>query len=310
LQNSYNAYLLRAQDLLKAYVAFLSPPYQLHETQLAKTVTAFRNSIVKMSVDESDAISEIAIGSLSPSEIQQLYSTGRKIAWPLVGIGKIADIVIKMRHGDMQRYNPMGITEENISKALSVLDKPCHGLNELCQEGIEHILRQLECGRYANSWWYRIWTKDRGEKEVKPACMKPDFLAYFDAGLETFWQTRTDGLDQFVEDEKTNRLSHVAFIVIFNKFICCAVAQEVRNLIILVDTLRSQGSLSRRRLVVPDLRHISDKFVAFFAKSTSLGAGTYEPVNDFARRKRNNTAFFVGLMCQKRLCSQPVIGVY
>ena len=286
--NSYSAYLLRAVGLHKAYVGFLSPPFNLNEAELHKAIASFRTSLVELALDESEAISEIAYGSLSPSEIQQLYTTSRKITWPLVGISKLADIVIKMRHGDMQRYNPMGITEEDIKKALGCLDRPCHQLNELCQEGIEHIQRQLECGRYVNSLFHRFWysKEKKTEKDAKPGCMNPNFLEYFNAGVERFWETRTEGLENFLQDEKTNKLSHVAFIVIFNKFICFSLAQEVRNLIILVDTLRSQGSLTRKRLVIPDIRSMGGKLVGFFRKRTSMGAGNYEPADGFRRRKR------------------------
>ena len=184
----------------------------------------------------------------------------------------------------MELYNPMGITENDVVRALTLLYRPCHAVNALCQEGIEHAIHSLECGWYRKkSMAERLFLKPKIKRD--PPCMRPDFLSEFTSGVETFWQGRTEGLEEF-NDEETNRPSHVVFIVIFNKFMCYAVAQEVRNLILLVDSLPSQGTLTRNRILIPKFRNVGKRVLDFFRKRTSLGAGTYEPLEGFGRAKR------------------------
>ena len=85
---------------------------------------------------------------------------------------------------------------------------------------------------------------------VKPS---NDFLARFDLGLDAYWQQRTAGLAQF-HDHNLNTPSHTLFIVIFIEFLLLAVAQEIRNIVIFVDKLRSDGSLLHKRIRWPNIK--------------------------------------------------------
>jgi hypothetical protein len=220
-----------------------------------------------MSIDEPDAISELAYGALTGDDLSQLYEAGRKIASPVLGVGKIADLVMKMKRCDLELYNPMGITENDVIGALTMLYQPCHAVNALCQEGLEHAISSLECGWYRKkSMAERLFLKPKIKRD--PPCGQPDFLSTFTSGIETFWQGRTEGLEEF-NDEETNGSSHVVFIVIFNKFMCYAIAQESRNLILLVDSLPNQST--RNRIVIPRLRNVGKRILDFFRKQTSLG---------------------------------------
>ena len=273
---------------MKAYNAFLTPPqYRLDELEksLAKATSEFREALVKMSITISDAEAELAYGSLSADELSQLYEEGRKIAWPLLGVGKIADIVVKLKRGDMNHYNPMNLTEDDIVKALTLLDRPCHDMNDLCQEGIDYILSSLELGEYAKrSTIRRLFSRSKGWRSRGPSHSNPDFLTHFNSGLEAFWEGRTDGLDELY-DEKTHTPSHLVFIVVFNKFLLCAVAQEIHSLILLVNSLSSQGSLTRRRIIFPKFVYPHTVIVKFFRKRTGLGVDICEPLS-FGRAKR------------------------
>ena len=80
-----------------------------------------------------------------------------------------------------------------------------------------------------------------------------DFLERFDSGLDAYWQQRTAGLAQF-QDQTLNRPSHALFIVIFIEFLLLAVAQETRSIVIFVDKLRAEGSLTHKRVIWPNLR--------------------------------------------------------
>jgi hypothetical protein len=284
--------------LLKAYTAFLTPPqYRLNEleTSLEKATSVFRAALVKLSTTISDAEAEFAYGALSANELSQLYETGRKIAWPLLGVGTIADIVVKLKRGDLNRYNPMSLTEDDIVKALTVLDRPCHDLNDLCQEGIDRTLCSLELDKYAkHSSIRQLFSKLKSGESPSPVYLNPDFISHFNSRLEAFWEGRTNGLAEFY-DENTHRPSHLVFIVVFNKFLLCAVAQEIRSLLLLVDTLRSQGSLTRKRVVFPKLSSPHKTFLKFFHKRTDIGWDISEPL-EFGRAKRIYPRHVVGLV--------------
>jgi hypothetical protein len=249
---------------------------------LAKATSAFRAALVKMSLDKIDAEAEFAYGVLSAEELSHLYDSGRKIAWPLFGVGKISEIVLKLKRGDMDRYNPMNLTESDIVKALTVLDQPCRNLSDLCQEGIDHILQSLELGKYSKqSAIKRMFSKAR---QPDPSPLSPDFISHFDSGVEAFRKSWTDGLSEFY-DEKTQTLSHLIFIVVFNKFLLCAVAEEIHSVILLVDSLRSQNSLTRKRIIIPKLAHLREMITNFFHRRNRLGIDISEP-HDLGRVKR------------------------
>jgi hypothetical protein len=274
--------------LLKAYDAFLTPPqyrFDEHEQSLMKATSDFRAALVKMSIDKSDAAAELAYDFLSTEELLRLYEAGRKIAWPLLGIGKIAEIVIKMKRGDLNHCNPMNITEDDIIKALTLLVQPCHELDDLCQEGIQHVLCSLKLCDHANpSAMIRQFPTLNRRRVLDSAHLDHEFISRFNAGLETFWERRTEGLTDFYDD-KTRTPSHVAFIVIFNKFLLHAVAEEIRRSILLADSFRSQGMFAHRRLVFPKLGYLREAILKLFRKTNVLGMDISEPL-DFGRRER------------------------
>jgi hypothetical protein len=298
-------------------VTFLTPPqYRLdeHEKLLAKATSAFRAALVKLSHTKSEAKAEFAYGRLSAGEISQLYEAGRKIAWPLLGVGKIADIVIKLKRGDMNHYNPMNLMEDDILKALTVLDRPCHRLNDLCQEGLDHILASLELGNYRKGSFGRsLFSKAKHRGVRNSLHLNPDFISHFNSGLETFREDRMDSLAAFINKE-TNTPSHPVFIIVFNRFLLWAAAQEIRSLILLVDSLRGQGSLTRKRIVLPKLSYPHTSLVKFFRKRRFFGVDISEP-HGYARVKRE-VSLFTGLIlrdvietndsladCKRALCN-------
>lgn len=273
---------------MKAYVTFLTPPHyglEEHEISLGKATSSFRAALVKLSGIKSDAKAEIAYGEFSRKEISQLYTVGRKIAWPLLGIGKIADIIIKLRRGDMNNYNPMQITEDDIVKALTILGTPCHRINEMCREGIDHIVASLELDHRSQRLAVRrLFCKERlnGKSQLH---QDPGFLPRFNAEVQSFSKNTFDGLAECT-DKGTNTPKHPVFIVVFNKFLLCAVAEEISSLIVLVDSFRIQGSARPKRIVLPKFGNPGRSIRNFFHKRSFVGVSFVES-QSLGRAKRN-----------------------
>ena len=273
---------------MKAYVTFLTPPhYRLeeHEKSLAKATSSFRAALVKLSGIKSDAKAELAYSEFSREKISKLYTVGRKIAWPLLGIGKIADIIIKLRRGDMNNYNPMQITEEDIVKALTILGTPCHHINEMCREGIDHIVASLELDQHRpRSDVRHFFFKERrnGKSQLH---QDPDFVPRFNSEMQSFSENTFDGLTECT-DEAINTPRHPVFIVVFNKFLLCAVAEEISSLILLVDSFRIEGSVRSKRIVLPKFGNPCRSIRNFFHKRSFVGVSVVES-QSLGRAKRN-----------------------
>jgi hypothetical protein len=78
---------------LKAHNKFITPPHnsqsEEHERALTDAKAAYRAAFIKMQADKSDAKREFAYGALS-TDISELFKLGRKVAWPLLGVGTVA----------------------------------------------------------------------------------------------------------------------------------------------------------------------------------------------------------------------------
>ena len=104
-----------------------------------------------------------------------------------------------------------------------------------------------------------------------------EFLARLDSGLEAYWQQRTAGLAQF-QDHNLNRPNHAVFIVVFIEFLLLATAQEVRNTVVFVETLRSDGSLKLNRVIWPNLMKFRSAFVETYHRVRDNLFGNYEGI--------------------------------
>ena len=163
---------------------FFTPPQYLldeHEKSLAKATFSLPNCPPNLSSTNLEAKAEFAY-------ITALCSRP-KIAWPLLAVGKIADIVIKQKRGGMNNYNPMNIAEDDIVKALTILDRPFHRLNDLCQERIDHILATPEsCNYRKGSFGRRLFLKTKQSHVKSSLRLIRDLISHFSSSLEAFWR--------------------------------------------------------------------------------------------------------------------------
>ena len=227
-----------------------------------KAKEIFRGAFIKMAADKSDAKREIAYGVLSTNHISELFKLSRKITWPVLGMGTMAEIIGEvMRGGNMETAMNASdkdmIGLDDVQRAVKVLERPCQELNVLCREGLEHILCTLGLGKYAKpSLFTRLFKKSHpptADDETVRDIGTDAFLARFDAGLDTFKDLRKNSLPQFY-DAKQVTPTQGLFLVLSVEFLLFAVAQEIRELILFVDNLRLDGSLTRKRLVFPKMK--------------------------------------------------------
>jgi hypothetical protein len=157
----------------------------------------------------------------------------------------------------------MVVTNEDVSKARIYLERRCQELNGLCREGLEHILLSIKLGSTSRLSFAGGLFSSQKDGEITESG-RPDiglhpFVARFDQGLETYFDQRSVGLQQFL-DEKTKKPSHGLFIVVFVDFLLFQVAQEIRSLVLFIESLRSQGTLSSRQIVYPSMETIRLSF--------------------------------------------------
>ena len=258
---------------MEAHNDFLTPPDNFlskeHAKKLARAKDAYRAAFVKMATDKSDAKREFAYGVLSPDQISELFKLSRKITWPLVGIGTVASIIgeIMRASGDDSKKNPnadeITIIKDDLYRAINVLDRPGRELNTVCQEAIQHVLCTLQMGKYTNpSPLLRLFSKQAPatqDSEQNKDIGTDAFLIRFDACVDKFNAQRTDNLAQFY-DEKQVKPTQGLFLVLFVDFLLTAIAQEIRGLVVFVDCLRRDGSLTRKRFVYPKMKVLRKSF--------------------------------------------------
>jgi hypothetical protein len=95
----------------------------------------FRDALLKISLQWTDTQQEIAYGELSSDDLSELFKGGQKVAWPLLGIGSVAEIVNKIKRGNAEIDYPhaMIVTDDDIVHAMALLNKRCSELNKLIQ---------------------------------------------------------------------------------------------------------------------------------------------------------------------------------
>lgn len=282
-----------------------------------KAKEIFRGAFIKLAADKSDAKREIGYGVLSTNHISELFKLSRKIVWPVLGMGTMAEIIGEvMRGGNMETASAKDmIGLDDVQRAIKVLERPCQELNVLCREGLEHILCTLGLGKYAKPPPFaRLFKKSqppRADDETAQDIGTDAFVARFDAGLDKFKDLRTNDLAQFY-DAKQVKPTQGLFLVLSVEFLLFAVAQEIRVLISFVDNLRLNGSLSRKRLVFPKMKTFwkalkrllySPGAEDVVGKEYGGEEGDVYTKNFTGRTKR--TALFTRGVCDCRDCNTP-----
>lgn len=95
----------------------------------------FRETFVKISLQWRDTQQEIAYGKFSADDLSQLLG-GQKIAWPLLGIGSVHEIVNKLKRWNEGINYPhaMEVTDDDdVARAIDLLHHSCRELNSLIQ---------------------------------------------------------------------------------------------------------------------------------------------------------------------------------
>ena len=278
-----------------------------------KAKAAYQGTFVKVTADRTDAKKDFAYGVLSTDDISELYKLGRKVSWPLMGLGTVGGIIGEIRRGVATNRKPQevekeeaGVNDDDIIKAINVLDRPCHQLNVICQEGIEHVLCTLQLGKYAKpSAISRLLSK-------KPATAADDettdigkdaFLARFDAGLDAFKGQRTLNLAQFYDDNQANP-SESLFLVLYIEFLLFSVAQEIRALILFVDNLRNTGAITHKVFIYPKMKIIRKGLTRIFSARVAedvAGEGYGAEEGDIYTKNFNGRVNRIWPVCESML---------
>jgi len=270
-KSSFAGCINAASRVLEAHDAFVSPANfrsKEYEAALLKAKGAYRGAFIKMTTHKADAKREIAIGALTADDISQLYKLARKIAWPLLGLGTVAGII-----NELQIEQPTGasIAEiEDVAKAVNVLDRPCSAMNALCRDGLEHILSNLQMGKYSKSSLFtRLFSRKSStvsmDGEAARAIGTDAFLTRFDSGLAAFKDQRTNDLEQFYDENHVTPRRGL-FLVLFVEFLIYATAQEIRALILFTDGLRTNGALSRKQFILPRMKLLRKRIGKLFSR--------------------------------------------
>ena len=266
---------MAATKFLEAHNNYLNPPENFlseeHEQTLLRAKETYRAAFVNMATDRSDAKREVAYGVISTDQISELFKLARKIAWPLLGVGTVGGIIKEILRdgsvGSSSSQDNVTIGKDDVMKAINVLHRPCSELNSLCREGLEHVMCSLGMGKYAKpSPLARLFSKKastRPDHERAQDLGTDAFLSRFDSGLEKFVKQRTNNLAQFF-DEKRRTPTQGLFLVLFVEFLLYAVTNEIRGLIVFVDNMRNDGSLTRKRFIIPKMKVIQKAFTKVF----------------------------------------------
>ena len=189
-----------------------------------------------------------------------------------MGLGTIASIVGEMLNAPEELKNAADkgtLGADDVHRAITVLDRPCTVLNELCQEGIEHVKATLQMGKYAKpSFLSRLFGKKKakeGDAESASDLGTAAFITRFDEGVALFRSQRGENLAQFYDEAQVTPTQGL-FLVLSVGFLLLAVAQEIRALIVFVDQLRDSGELTKKRFIVPKVKVIRKAFEKLFER--------------------------------------------
>lgn len=272
-KSSFAGCINATSKVLEAHDTFVSPANfrsKEYEAALLKAKGAYRGAFIKMTTHKTDAKREIAIGALTAEDISQLYKLARKIAWPLLGLGTVAGIINELQIGQQTGGSIAEIEAEDVAKAVNILDRPCSAMNALCRDGLEHILCNLQMGKYSKpSLLTRLFSRKSSavpvDGEAARAIGTDAFLTRFDSGLAAFKDQRTNDLEQFYDENHVTPRRGL-FLVLFVEFLIYATAQEIRALILFTDGLRTNGALSRKQFILPRMKLLRKRIDKLFAR--------------------------------------------
>jgi hypothetical protein len=233
---------------------------------------------MKMAREKSDTKREISYGLLASNDLSNLCKLGSKIAWPLLGFGVVTSIIDKIfRDANINDQENLSSSNDEVINALNSLHRPCRELNILCQESIEHILCTLRLGAYAKlSPLRRLFAKKpKRTPENANDIGTDEFLPRFDSGLDVFRNQSADNLGHFYN--KPAVPSQGIFFVLFLDLLLLAVAQEIRSVILFVDSLRVEGAMDRKRFIFPKMKIFHKALSRAF--HPQVGGQRYEDVS-------------------------------
>ena len=160
-----------ATSLLHAYEDFLAPPNYLTEKGNSLTTSRknVRDNLINISVQWPDTEREIAYGVLSAKDLKGLFKGAQKAAWPLLGIGNVAEIVSKAKGWNDETDYPhaMTVTEDDVRRAMTLLNERCSELNKLIQ-GSSQL--RITNGRVHRTYYVLLMSRKVRQTVISKGC--------------------------------------------------------------------------------------------------------------------------------------------
>lgn len=220
---------------------------------------------VELYTDTLNAKQEIAYGKLNGDDLQRLFSAFRRILTPMSGIKTIIDAFDRVLFEDTAGKKGGESIEATSSHRNSLRHLPNRIMSRLLDsftdiaqiidEGIQHAAIVLE-----------YLPNQSGHDDIE--CQRPGsptFEHYMNCKIRAFHASRSEILGAWAKERdnanlgtQTNLLDHEdLYIVIQMENLICSIAIAVHELVIFADLKSKDGTMARKRLLLPSIGQFS-----------------------------------------------------
>ncbi|KAL9622165.1 MAG: hypothetical protein Q9160_003508 [Pyrenula sp. 1 TL-2023] len=259
------------------------------EAKAVKSILAQLSELYgKMNIELGFAKREIAYGQLGPSDLSEILTHLREILLPLFGMSTFIDIVQSAKKRK-RTLSSMVQSEETVKairelqteewdEMMAVSHDPFVKLNEALQDGLTHVLIVLGLAKQPKTSAKDVESNGgSGSVPGDPTFSRnvqkqmTDFRMHREQTLKKwcekkgldlpteFWDNvdRVTSLDDVAPNKEGMNLKHnqqMLYLILYVEYLSFAVSKKILSMITWVDSKVADGSLKKKRLIVPGYR--------------------------------------------------------
>ncbi|KAL2261295.1 hypothetical protein VTK26DRAFT_4454 [Humicola hyalothermophila] len=268
------------------------------ETEAAKNLeqagAELKELMGKMHVDLPFAKRDIAWGKLDAKDLSEMFKLFRNVYIPLLGMNTILDIFRRFSQkpdwdgsDDTREKEP----ERHVwSEVMKQIQEPFEILSEAIDLGLEHAGMCLELLPRPKKTATRRASQSSSAIDVEaaeqPMPGDPGFASVIDDRIGAFHSREGELLQIWIKERGVDLEEEAAesaafrserdqvqlYIILYMENLMHATAEAVQDLVAFADGKVEDGTMRRKRLVVPSLRRLKKWFVAEFSSNVDSSA--------------------------------------
>ncbi|KAL2131186.1 hypothetical protein VTI74DRAFT_5434 [Chaetomium olivicolor] len=267
---------------------------------LEETGAQLRELAGKLHADIPFAKRDIAWGKLDAEDLGEMYKLFRNVYVPILGMNTIIDIFKRFsEHPDWDGTDdaPDDVAaEKDLEKhvwneVMKQVQEPFDILSEAVDQGLEHAAMCLELVKRPKKPSSKVGRRGSNQSDIdleanqEPKPGDPGFARVLDDKVQSFYCRKGELLRKWVEERGINldeggaeqsyfrseRDQVQLYIVLYMENLMHASGEAVQDLVDFADEKVQDGTMSRRRPILPTVHRLRKWLVAVFSNEDTSG---------------------------------------